>query len=291
MDGLLTLDSRDGVCFSREDLIRFHADGAVCLRGFLPDDALHRVSGDLESLIQLIEEDHGLDCGPRPEPSRQIAWLSRRLLSLDKAVPGSQDTIHDAMSRSASLHHVASSSRTLTAVKALLSPVVSIHPRLILLMAMPENEWHLPLWHQDWYYNEGPYDTLTLYVPMQRTTAQNGSLRIALGEHHRGVLPHGNFDHGHKTKWHTIDPAVVPTFRRVVDTELDAGDALLFNSLAPHSARLNRSDSVRLVINLRFHNLCDAEFRRNQWRTGAIPQARAALARTPEKSLARTAAR
>ena len=102
--------------------------------------------------------------------------------------------------------------------------------------SMPAGTWQLAGWHHDFYYNEGTDDTLTLYAPLQRTDAKNGGLVLALGEHRRGLLPHGDhsFPNG-RTKWHTLDEATVKSFPHLVERELDAGDALFLHSLLPHT--------------------------------------------------------
>jgi ectoine hydroxylase-related dioxygenase (phytanoyl-CoA dioxygenase family) len=147
-------------------------------------------------------------------------------------------------------------------------------------MSLPETHWHLAGWHQDWYYNKGPGSTLTIYAPLQDTTGQNGSLQLALGEHHRGPLPHDDHPTEPPTKWHTLSPREVAGFTRVVDTELAVGDVLLFNSLVPHTARVNRSESVRFVVNLRYQDLADPTFLETRWQVAPSPEARQAMART-----------
>jgi ectoine hydroxylase-related dioxygenase (phytanoyl-CoA dioxygenase family) len=146
-------------------------------------------------------------------------------------------------------------------------------------MSMPKTTWHLAPWHQDYYYNGRPEDTLTLYCPLQETSTHNGSLLLALKEHTRGVLPHGEFEQEKKSKWHTIEPSIVNEFSNVVETSLEAGDALLFHSLLPHCARINTSNKIRFVINLRYRNLGNKQFIENSWQVDDLTHAREALSR------------
>lgn len=277
---LHTLDAQNGAQLANDDLRRYRDDGVLCFRNLLSEELLLRVAGDLEQLISIREQDHGIDPGRRPATyAEQITWLSHRLVRLANDVPGSQSAIYDAMSHMPAMHAIAGCSRLHVPIRQLVSPQVMVHGRLILLMAMPKSEWHLPLWHQDWYYNEGPEDTLTVYIPLQLTDENNGSLLVAVGDHQRGLFPHGDYEHGFKTKWNTIDPNSVSTFSNVVNTSLNPGDALMFNSMLPHSARFNKTDSVRFVINLRFYNLQDTTFRSEDWRVKPITHARQALGR------------
>ena len=147
-------------------------------------------------------------------------------------------------------------------------------------MSMPHAEWHLAAWHQDWYYNEGPYSTITLYAPLQKTDHKNGSLSFALGEHHKPPVPHDEHDHGINTKWHSLPPDVVHGFERVVSTSLEVGDILLFHSLTPHTPCKNQSNYVRFVLNLRYRDLRDPQFLNEGWRMKNITHARQAMQRT-----------
>ena len=53
-------------------------------------------------------------------------------------------------------------------------------------MSLPGEEWHLARWHQDSYYNQSNH--LVAYVPLQNATPNNGSLRVAEGNHLDGLL-------------------------------------------------------------------------------------------------------
>ena len=263
-----------GLLLSAADKACYAADGAIILRGAIPAEAFDAIEKDLLARIDILEKHH--DIVP-------TEGLNARLLQLYEKLPDSQSALYDAMPLAPSLSRFAALEAIQHVTAQLLSPAVSIHPRRLLLMSPPQNEWHLPVWHQDWYYNEGPALTLTLYAPLQRTTPHNGGLKLALGEWKNGVLPHDRYDHGVQSKWQSISPEAVQAFRAVAEPELERGDILLFNSLVPHSAQVNRSSAVRMVVNLRFQDLTDKEFTDSWWRTGAISHAREALARKDNK--------
>lgn len=262
--------------------LHYHEDGAVIVRGLLRPELRREVLDALEGIETLLEERHNL-APLQPNHLDPVRHASDRLARLDARVPGSQGVAYDAIAQTPAMHAAAADPAVMSAVRAILSPDIAIHPRLILLMSMPSGTWQLAGWHQDFYYNEGPDDTLTLYAPLQRTDAKNGGLVLALGEHRRGLLPHGDhaFPNG-RTKWHTLDEATVKSFPHLVERELDAGDALFLHSLLPHAARVNRSDAVRLVVNLRYRDLRHAGYREADWRIPEIGHARRALARTTD---------
>jgi len=262
------------------DLDRFRDDGFVVRRGLFSDDAYRAVRRDLAERLALLEAHHGLEPGPVEDG---VPGLSARLLRLERQSPGAQGVLYDAMSGAPALHRFATDERLLATVRALLSPTVALHHRFIVLMSLPGDTWHLPVWHQDWFYNRGPASTLTVWAPLARVDADNGALLLAPGVWRDGAIEHAEHDHGVRTKWVSLPPDVVSDFPRTVSADLDVGDVLILNSLVPHSARVNRSPHVRFVINLRFQDLTDPEFIAAGWRAAPAVQARAALARsTPE---------
>jgi ectoine hydroxylase-related dioxygenase (phytanoyl-CoA dioxygenase family) len=261
---------------SSADLARFHEDGLLVVRRLFDPDDYRDVCRDLGDRLMLLERRHALDGAPRGDDMRS---LSERLIRLERHAPGAQSALYDAMNAAPALHRVATDERLLGAVRALLSPTVALHHRFIVLMSLPDNEWHLPVWHQDWFYNRGPHSTLTVWAPLQPVDAQNGALLLAAGAWRRGFIEHGEHDHGVRTKWVSLPPDTVAGWDRMISATLDVGDVLLFNSLVPHSARLNRSPHVRFVINLRYQDLADPDFLAAGWRVPPAADARAALAR------------
>ena len=263
------------------DLERFRDDGVIVLRNFFGPAAYSGIINDLDQRIGLLEQKNKLAC-PASQPCN-IESISQRLTALDAQHPGTQSILYDAMSKSPSMHAIASTRDVIDLAEFFVPAPVAHHDRFILLMSMPEESWHLAGWHQDWYYNEGPPGTITLYAPLQRTTAENGLLRFALGGHKRGLLPHGEYSveagGDFATKWHTIDPSEIDSLQHIASTSLEVGDLMVFNSLVPHSAQINRSQSVHFVLNLRYHGLDDENFMEDGWRIGKIDHARGALSR------------
>lgn len=259
------------------DLKHYQEDGIILLRGMYSSDDYEPIQRDLNERISLLESAHGRSAGAADD---DISEISRKVMSLEEQIPGTQGILYDAMNNAPSMHQFASNPRLTKVIQTLLSPTIAIHERYIILMSLPRSEWHLATWHQDWYYNEGPTSTITVYAPLQPTDEHNGSLQFALGEQHRGILEHGEHDHGVRSKWHSIAPKTVNEFDRVDSSKLDVGDVLLFNSLVPHAPRMNQSDAIRFVINLRYRDLSDPQFLKQGWRLGPIHQARGALART-----------
>ena len=273
---------------SYRDLGRFRDDGFLILRRFFAAKDYRAVRRDLAERLALLEKHHGLDPGTVAD---EIPGLSARLIRLERRAPGAQSVLYDAMNGAPAMHRLATDERLLATVRALLSPTVALHPRFIVLMSMPGDEWHLPVWHQDWFYNRGPASTLTVWAPLQPVDATNGALLLAPRVWQDGFVEHAEHDHGVHTKWVSLPPDTVKGWTRTVSADLDVGDVLVLNSLVPHSARVNRSEHVRFVVNLRYQDLMDPEFIAAGWRVAPAAEARSALARrwpTPMRAGDRT---
>jgi ectoine hydroxylase-related dioxygenase (phytanoyl-CoA dioxygenase family) len=262
-------------------------DGGSALReayqragGFIIPQLLPQ--SDIDAVLNLIAETAEL-LGPCPvsQGGSLAQRASRCVQSIHAQREGGQGLIYEAVAQTPTLHHVASHPAILRAIHAVLSPHVLLHQRLLVLMSLPEDGWHLGRWHQDHYYNGGPETTCTVYLPLQAVNRDNGGLLLAPGRHREGLFDHDTHEYDVPTKWNTIDPAIVATFDPVQQLELAAGDALFFHGLLPHAAQLNRTDDVRFVINLRYRDMLDSDYRAAGWKIPELTAARQALARKP----------
>jgi len=267
---------------SAASLAQFAEAGFLILRDIMSPETLAAVADDLQARLALRERALGIkvpSVGAAPDLDARMKALSSRLLALEAVAPEEQGILYEAMTHAPSLHRCAAEPALLGVVRSLLSPTVAVHHRLLLLMSMPERGWHLSAWHQDHFYNGGPTSTLTVWMPLHETGPAVGSLLLAGGSHRRGALPHGEHDHGYKTKWLSLSPEDVASFTDLVSVEAGPGDIVVFNSVLAHSARMNRSDRVRFTVNLRYQDLTEPQFIRDGWRVGDLKEARSALGR------------
>ncbi len=278
LNQLCTLNCyQDGFELSDALINQYAEEGAILIKGLFSPDEFLPIRNSLAGRLALLESHFGATVS---QDANEITQISDRLRELESNHPGAQSILYDSMNAAPALHSMGSHPKLLTILETLLSPEISIHDRYIILMSMPHAEWHLASWHQDWYYNEGPYSTITLYAPLQKTDQNNGSLTLALGEHRKAPVAHDEHNHGINTKWHSLPPDVVDQYDRVVPTELEVGDVLLFHSLTPHTPCKNQSEYVRFVLNLRYRDLRDPQFLKEGWRIRDITHARRAMSRT-----------
>ncbi len=236
---------------------------------------------EIDQVLQTITETAGLlgDCSAIDTSLSLAQQASRYVQSVHAQREGGQGLIYEAISQTPLMHHIASHSAIMNVVRSILSSHVVLHQRLLVLMSLPEDGWHLGRWHQDYYYNGGPETTCTVYIPLQKVNQRNGGLLLAPGRHREGMFDHDVRQYDVPTKWNTIDPEIVATFDPLQQIELEAGDALFFHSMLPHAAQMNHTPDVRFVINLRYRDLLDKSYREAGWKIPELTAARQALAR------------
>lgn len=167
---------------------------------------IHTWAKDLHWLVETQLRRLGLELSDEPDPVR---CLSCSLIKLWQAKPEAQSWIYDEVNRRPWMFELASSRLLLGWVQEMLgTDRIAIHPRINMIMNMPHHEWHVAYWHQDRFYNPAH---LISYIPWQDTGAFNGGLKVAVGEHRRGLLPHIN-PHNPRNKWLVIPEEVVSSF-------------------------------------------------------------------------------
>lgn len=238
----------------------YRRDGYVRTPGFVTAGEIDAWARDLHWLVARQLGQLGIPPSDETDPVRR---LSRSLIALWRARPEAQGWIYDEVNRRPWIHALASSERlTRLAQEMLGTEQIAIHPRLNLVMSMPNHAWQVADWHQDRFY--GPANHLIAYIPLQDTGDWNGGLMVGRGGHTQGVLPHARYEGGLKTKWIRHPPEVVDALDRV-QLNLAAGELLLFDGNLPHAAGLNSSDDVRFAVTIRYSNLADPFFVARGW--------------------------
>lgn len=101
--------------------------------------------------------------------------------------------------------------------------------------------------HQDYSYNLGSANSVTIWLPLQDTNVEHGALYVAQGTHLDGVYPNIKG---------VIDENYIFDFQQC---PIALGEALIFDQKLVHKSGVNYSDQVRFSIQLRFTDLgCDS---------------------------------
>jgi hypothetical protein len=107
--------------------------------------------------------------------------------------------------------------------------------------------------HQDYSYNLGSEDSVTMWTPLQDTGIKEGCLLLVPGSHKKGIYDHENG---------IIDEKYNFDFER---REMKFGQSLIFNQKLVHQSGFNSSDRIRFSIQLRYSNLDTKEYLERDW--------------------------
>lgn len=107
--------------------------------------------------------------------------------------------------------------------------------------------------HQDYSYNIGSDNSVTIWIPLQDTGAQEGALLIVPGSHKNGIYPQQN---GTITKDFEFD---------FVSCPVKFGQALIFDQKLVHESGTNQSDVIRFSVQIRYSDLSDPSYQSRGW--------------------------
>lgn len=127
--------------------------------------------------------------------------------------------------------------------------------RPIVRCDMPDDPEHEFDQHQDYVYNWGSRNSITIWIPLQDTPAEMGALKIVPGSHKRGVLP--STETGHLAHPYPEDDFITVPVR--------LGEALVFSQLLVHRSGHNTTDRCRFSIQLRYNDLADPHYIERKW--------------------------
>ena len=120
--------------------------------------------------------------------------------------------------------------------------------RLIVRADMPNDDrWAFPP-HQDFVYNHGSLNSITIWIPFQDVGDSVGPLNVWPGAHKDGHKPQ------EKGLLREADPP------GVLAVPMKLGQALVFSQFLPHRSGFNRSGTIRFSLQLRFNDLDSAHY-------------------------------
>jgi ectoine hydroxylase-related dioxygenase (phytanoyl-CoA dioxygenase family) len=159
-------------------------------------------------------------------------------------------------------HQLANEPNLLTGIMRVLNTTdLYVHPRRFIRIGFPHDlaPSLTTARHQDYRYVQGAIDTLTAWIPLSPCEAHNGTLMLFPGTHKRGLLPVEEVANNSFSFVVSNDDLPRPVY-----AEVKAGDVVIFHSLTLHGAAENRSDRVRLSMDVRFQRandpLCTSAF-------------------------------
>jgi hypothetical protein len=108
-------------------------------------------------------------------------------------------------------------------------------------------------WHQDQaYWDAGlDYEALSIWIPLQEATLENGCMQFVPGSHRQDVLPHHSIGHDPRVIGLEVDD-VEQVVAQAVACPLPAGGATIHHCRTLHYTGPNQSDSARRAYILSF---------------------------------------
>jgi hypothetical protein len=124
---------------------------------------------------------------------------------------------------------------------------------------MPNDESNKFPPHQDYPYNNGSLNSITLWMPFQDVEGDLGPLDVIHGSHKEGLMnttSDGRMikilkDHRDESEYASINMKV--------------GEALIFNQFVIHRSGNNNSNRILFSLQLRYNDLDDAEFAKRRY--------------------------
>ena len=107
-------------------------------------------------------------------------------------------------------------------------------------------------WHQDEAYwnDEMEYDAMSIWIPLQEATLENGCMWFIPGSHKSEVVPHHSI--GHDVRVHGLEMDSPPPQNKAVACPIPAGGCTIHHNRTMHYAGRNTSDQPRRAYILAF---------------------------------------
>ncbi len=159
---------------------------------------------------------------------------------------GGLSIIHDIIHLHPAFLKLARLPKLLDAIELLVGPNIEIQHCKI-NWKPPEKGAGEVKWHQDFpYLPHTNHDLCGAFVVLDKTTPENGCMRVIPGSHKFGQLKH--IDENGKLLNHVNDRSFDQTRYKAVDLLLEAGDMSVHHVLSLHSSYPNQSDNPRCAI-------------------------------------------
>ena len=216
----------------------YERDGYLFFRGVLERAEVDRVAGALLAAMRaeaLVE--------PPADGRRPARWSGRQLDAID-------DRSFYEVPYYPELIDTETTQRFLRRVFG--EPVFTFRS-LTVRYALPADDRHISLPHQDHFFIRHTAAFRTLWVPLLPIEPAGGALAVAAGSHRAGLRRHEETDvlsyvlKGRRQRGLSLDDVPQPWHT----TAYRPGDALVFHSHALHWALPNQSESVRLSVDVR----------------------------------------
>ena len=236
------VDSSDMVGDGTALAARMRRDGYLFLPGLLPRDdvaAVQRQIGDIARDAGWLRRDAPVDAA--------IADMAGFCVDPDPTYLTTLRRINRLESYHALKHHAA----LIGLLERMLGGAILPHPRVLMRNIFPGREEFTTKAHQDFPNVQGTTEVYTAWMPLIDCPMQVGPLQVAAGSHVAGVY---DFDIAGGAGGIEIKD---PLDGRWVSGDFAAGDVLLFHSMTVHKGVPNRSERLRMSMDVRYQRVSE----------------------------------
>ena len=232
---------------ARDRIEEYERDGFLFVRGLLQDR-------DLEPLRRVITAQVDREARQKQDAGaiddlHENAPFERRLYEVYKGIKrNSGNWNQEVFSRE--LYDFGTNPAILDLVESILGPEIQFNGDYWVRSKLPHESLTTYPWHQDsGYYGDATekHHILSLWIPLVDVNEVNGCMQMMPGSHGWGLLPAMDDGDGHLQPREEIEKR-----GQCVAATMEVGDVLAFHNLTFHRSTMNRSDSIRWSIDLRY---------------------------------------
>jgi hypothetical protein len=216
---------------------RMHRDGYLFLRGLLPAEAIRAV----QRQVGEIARNDGWLRRDRPVEDA-IADPAGFCVDPDPVYLRTLRRINHLEDYHALKHHPA----LIGLFERVLGGPILPHPRVLMRNIFPSRDEFTTKAHQDFPNVQGSTEVFTAWIPLIDCPMQVGPLQVAAGSHTQGVY---DFQIGAGAGGIEVSD---PLEGRWVSSDFALGDVLIFHSMVVHKGVPNRSDKLRMSMDVRY---------------------------------------
>ncbi len=231
------VDSTDIIADTEALRARMQRDGYLFLRGLVPPEAIANVQrqvGELARAAGWLKQDRPVE--------EAVADLAGFCVDPDPVYLRTLRAINRLEDYHALKHHPA----LIGFLERLLGGAILAHPRVLMRNIFPSKDAFTTKSHQDYPNVQGTTEVYTAWMPLIDCPLEVGPLQVAAGTHGGEV-----FDFHIGAGAGGIE--IVEQFEgRWATGEFRQGDVLFFHSLAVHKGIPNRSEKLRMSMDVRY---------------------------------------
>ena len=249
----------------------FKEKGFLFLKDFFDfEKEILPIHKEINALIDLKLRHAKLEPAKNPEKPTIRNEDFYRLIKKDRMLGGD---IYRACRHLLSLQQLVTNEKMLSLARRLMATnTINVLSYVGIRIDVPSEQKYLFPWHQDYPYTQGSMDGLVFWLPFFDVPLGHGNLQLIPGSHHEGlrkvrlVDPENTGGSGA----HTLEIENMGSYDDcdLFETEVKAGDALVFSTLTLHKSTPSTSNSIRWTSQIRSGNFSNEDSIRRGWPGG-----------------------